>query len=362
MSDSEPQLTQEKMNQILEMVMADSTAAAVSVAAVENGELSQCAAWGWAEKNQREMTPDTKVRIASISKVAVGLGAMAMAEDGLVDLDAPLSTYWGAGAANPYSDGQPTVRTLMTHTSSLKSLDVTRGLNTLTGLLNSGSSWRDMEPGDGGYWAYNNFGFCILGTTLELAAGETLEDYCQRRLFQPMGLQASFYGGNMEEEQVATLYTDGGVGRTAAAHTGQSVPDAIGMGASYYPGGLTISAVDMARLTALLAADGVYDGTEHLEAGTVEDMETPRFTVAQEDATSFEQCLVLRRQEDLLGRDQLYYHTGSSYGVYALMSYDPETRDGVVVITTGAPYELEEHGIYSLCARLTEQVYAAMEE
>ena len=91
-------------------------------------------------------------------------------------------------------------------------------------------------------------------------------------------------------------------------------------------------------------------------------METPRFTVAQEDATSFEQCLVLRRQEDLLGREELYYHTGSSYGVYALMSYDPETEDGVVVITTGAPYELEEHGIYSLCAQLTEQVYDAMEE
>ena len=39
------------------------------------------------------MTPDTKIRIASISKVAVGLCAMAMAEDGLADLDAPLGTY-----------------------------------------------------------------------------------------------------------------------------------------------------------------------------------------------------------------------------------------------------------------------------
>ena len=78
-----------RLDQALEEVMADYTAAAVSVATIEHGQLSQSGAWGWAIKNEREMTPDTKIRIASISKVAVGMCALAMAEEGLVDLDAP---------------------------------------------------------------------------------------------------------------------------------------------------------------------------------------------------------------------------------------------------------------------------------
>ena len=75
------------------------------------------------------MTPDTKVRVASISKVVVAMCAMSMADEGLIDLDAPLSDYWGSGVRNPYSEGQPSVRTLMTHTSSLRNLEITRGLH-----------------------------------------------------------------------------------------------------------------------------------------------------------------------------------------------------------------------------------------
>ena len=361
--EPQPVLTQGDVDQALDEVMQEYTAAAVSVATIEHGQLSKSGAWGWAVKNEREMTDDTKVRIASISKVAVGLCAMAMAEDGLLDLDAPLSAYWGEGAVNPYSQPQPTVVDLMTHTSSLKDLSTTRGLSTLRGLLNSSSSWRSMEPGNGGYWYYSNFGFCVLGTTLELASGQLLDDYFQSRILEPMGIRATFYSGKLEEDEVATLYTTGGVGRSAAEHAGQSVPTEIGMGASYYPGGLTISAVDMANLMSILANDGMYQGEQYISEELVATMETPQFTVDPgESGTPFEQCLVLRRQENLLGQDVLYYHTGSAYGVFSLMSYNPETGNGVVVITTGAPRQTEEHGLYALCAALSEKLYANMED
>lgn len=48
--------------------------------------------------------------------------------------------------------------------------------------------------------------------------------------------------------------------------------------------------------------------------------------------------------------------------MYALLSYDPNTGDGVVVLTTGAPRQVDDRGLYQLCARLSEQLYAAMEE
>lgn len=399
--EPQPVLTQEDVDQALAQVMERYSAAGVTVATVEKGRLSQAGAWGWAVKDKREMTPDTKIRIASISKVVIAMCAMAMAEDGLIDLDAPISDYWGKGAVNPYSKTQPTARTFMTHTSSIKNLDTTRGLSKLKGILQSKSSWRSMTPGDGGYWAYSNFGMCILGTTLELASNQLLDDYLQTRLLEPIGAKASFCGGKLDVNEVATLYSGGSVGRSAAEHTGQSVPTQIGQTASYFPGGYTTSAVDMAKLVSVLANDGVYqepiyesveiasdegqvkvkatpsEGVEYVIAQpipgkfketrilteeSVADMETPRFTVDLADYAPFDQCLILRRQEDVLGQEVLYYHTGSAYGVFSLMTYNPETKNGIVVISTGARRNMNEKGMYALCYDLMEILYAKMED
>lgn len=388
-----PVLTQEDVDQALAQVMERYKAAGVTVATVEKGQLSQAGAWGWAVKNEREMTPDTKIRIASISKVVIAMTAMAMAEDGLIDLDAPISTYWGEKAVNPYSKGQPTARTFMTHTSSIKNLDTTRGLSKLRGILQSKSSWRSMEPGNGGYWSYSNFGMCILGTTLELASDQLLDDYLQERLLEPIGARASFCGGKLKEDEVATLYTTGGVGRSAAEHASRRIPTSIGDTASYFPGGYTTSAVDMAKLVAILANDGVYkepvyeyveitpaEGQEEVEyviaqpipgqyketrlltEDSVSELETPQFTVSLEGYAPFEQCLILRRQEDVMGQEVLYYHTGSAYGVFSLMTYNPVTQNGVVVITTGAARNMNDRGMYALCYDLMEILYEKMEE
>lgn len=287
-----------------------------------------------------------------------------MAEDGLADLDAPLGTYWGEGVRDPYAQTQPSIRTLMAHASGLKDFGVTWGLSKLRGILSSSSAWRNVEPGTPEAWYYSNFGVCVLGTTLELSSGQLLDSYFQSRFLEPMGIRASLHAGKLEAEEVASLYdTRGNVLRSPGQQTGQTVPDEIGLGASYYPGGLTISAVDLAKLVSILAGDGMYNGEALLSPQSVEEMETVQFSVDPGDGTApFDQCLILRRQEDLLGREELYYHTGSAYGVYALLSYDPNTGDGVVVLTTGAPRQVDDRGLYQLCARLSEQLYAAMEE
>ena len=357
-----PTLTQERIDAVLNEVMEDYSAIAVSVGVIEDGVVTGSAAWGWAVMNEREMTADTKLRVASLSKVSVGLSAMAMAEDGLLVLDAPLSTYWGEDVRNPYSYGQPSAYTLMTHTSSIMDRAIQGGLANLRDLLHY--SWRSMEPGNGGYWFYSNFGFCVLGTTLELAANETLDEYLQSRYLEPMGIRATLFAGNLEADELATLYNAyGGLEFDASLQASQPVPTEIGQGANYFPGGLTISAPDLAKLVAVLANDGVYDGVRYLSVESVADMETPRFAVDYlEDTWPFEQCLVVRRQSDLMGRGTIYYHTGSAYGVHSLLSYDPDTGDGVVVLTIGAPRRVNERGLYALCADLSERLYAEMED
>ena len=342
-------LTQEEAEQILEEVMADSSAVGVSLTVIEDGEVGASAAWGWAVRGERPMTADTKIRAASLSKTAVGLCAMAMAEDGLADLDAPLGTYWGEGVRDPYAQTQPSIRTLMAHASGLKGLRP-EGFRGDPGAVQAEGDFvqrlRLAECGAGDLWSL------VLQQLRRLCAGH-----------HPGAVLWSAAGQLFSEPIPGAHGHPGLPPRREAGGGGSGLPDEIGLGASYYPGGLTISAVDLAKLVSILAGDGMYNGEALLSQQLVEEMETVQFSVDPGDGTTpFDQCLILRRQENLLGREELYYHTGSAYGVYALLSYDPNTGDGVVVLTTGAPRQVDDRGLYQLCARLSEQLYAAMEE
>ena len=48
--------------------------------------------------------------------------------------------------------------------------------------------------------------------------------------------------------------------------------------------------------------------------------------------------------------------------MFSLLTFDPETGDGVVVLTTGTPRQADEHGLYALCSQLSADLYARMEE
>ena len=79
-------------------------------------------------------------------------------------------------------------------------------------------------------------------------------------------------------------------------------------------------------------------------------LETPMETPITYRDSTFYQCRPLRYQEGMYGRKGLYYHTGSAYGFYGLLSYDPETGDGVVVFTNGAEGSTDAYGV-SACRK-----------
>ncbi len=335
----------------------------LQVATIKNGKISFVQSYGWAEKDLRPMTDDIKIRIASPTKVVLGMCAMSLVDGGLLDLDAPLSTYWGEGVQNSFHDVQPTTRHLMTHVSSLKLWDAAgrTGLDNLREMLKT-NAWTKRTPGDPAAFAYNNFGFSVLGTTLEIASGQTLDAYLHSKFLSPMGIRASLLGGKLNVSEVATMYfPNGNVNLSAEKYVARPFSDVIGEGAPNYCGGLTISAKDYAKLMAILANDGTYNGTRYLSAEAVTAMETPQFQTSSSGGT-FNQCLVLRQRNNALGRSSIYYHTGSAYGVYSQMTYDPNTRDGVVVITCGGTASTKTADMNALCASITRDVFAAMKK
>lgn len=333
----------------------------VQVAVVKHGVVSGAYACGWATKDTAAMTTDHKMRVASISKVALGITAQLLKEEGTVALDESIGSYWGFPVKNPrYPDTPITLRSILTHTSSIINAgdDVSRLYSSVAERLQQRAGFSSAVPGKISSWNYNNYAYAVLGMTLELAADEYVDDILQRRLFRAMDIDAAFAPGELDPDLLVTVYRYGGaVGRSVAEQLERTRWAYPGADGSCFAGGLTISAQDLAKLVALLVQDGRYEGVQLLPAAAVAEME--RYDTRAVSGSSC-QGLALRYQKNSYGRQGVYFHTGSAYGVYNCLSYDPVTGDGVVVLTSGASGKKNDAGIYKICAEISDQIYHLM--
>lgn len=335
----------------IEQVAKKYHATSLSVAVIENGVVTDTFAYGWATKNEVPMTVDTKLRIASISKIVLGMETMARLQNGDLSLDEPIGTYWGRNIRNPYYPDTPvTLRSLLTHTSSITVLDRHVSDNASIGsFLESSEAFSNRVPGSWGSWGYNNFAFGVLAMTYEQAAGKNTNTLLREDFFNSLGIDAAFGSAEVKDQsKIATLYE---YGRAV------SIPGYPGGEPGNYDGdfagGLIISAPDLAKMVAILANDGSYDGVQYLKPEMIEIMETK----SPRKVGNFYQCMPLRNQQNIYGQDELYYHTGSAWGVYNAMSYNPETRNGVVVLTIGAEHTKDKYGIYAVCGEIMDYIY-----
>lgn len=354
-----PQLLigQEELEQVVAQAGADWNAMGIQAAVIQGGEIIAQTAWGWAVDGEVAMTTEHNIRCASLTKVCTALSAGALMEQGVIAPQDELSDYWGTTVCNPAYPHIPiTVDMLLTHTSTLSdasgSLTALKGSAAKTRL--AGNGYFTAEPGTISSWSYNNYGFSVLGMTLELASGQVLDEVLGEHILLPLDIDAAFEAGSLSAlDMLCPLYQGSEMTRTVEEQKSYVRIDSPGYRGNFFAGGFTCSATDMAKLTALLAEDGMYQDCQLLSSETVAYLEEP----LGQTADGFWQCRPLRYRENIYGRDRLYYHTGSAYGFYGLMSYDPDTGDGVVVFTTGASGNTDAYGIYSVCSQIAQAVY-----
>lgn len=353
-----PPITQEQLQHAVEQARADYGATAIQAAVIRDGQVAVQAASGWAVEDQITLTTRHKMRCASLTKVIVGISAGVLIDDGTLDPYADLSGYWGVTARNPsYPDTPITVDMLLTHTSTLS--DASGSLSALKGTAArqrlAGSGYTGGKPGELSSWSYNNYGFSVLGMTLERAADQVLDDVLGEAVLTPMGIDAAFEAGSVDDTGLlcALYYPGNSLSRTVSTQKSYVCIQQPGYRGNFFAGGFTCSAGELAQLVAMLAEDGTYQGQQYLSAETVAYLEEP----LGQTPDGFYQCRPLRYRENMYGRDRMYYHTGSAYGFYGLLSYDPDTRDGVVVFTTGASGVTDSYGVYAVCGQVAQAVY-----
>lgn len=147
-------------------------------------------------ENPLPVTSDTLFQVGSISKTFTGTLIMQLAEQGKVNLDAPVRTYLkDLKLSDKAVEKQVTVRHLLTHTGGWVGdyfNDFGNGDDALARMVKDIAHLPQVMP-LGEIWSYNNTGFNIASRLIEVLTGKPYEQAAQEMLLDPLGLKMSFF-------------------------------------------------------------------------------------------------------------------------------------------------------------------------
>jgi len=226
----------------------------------------------------------TPICLFSASKAITAVLVHALAEDGGINLDAPVAQYLPAFGRHGKAD--ITVAEVLSHRGGFASLDLPRAARTVALLADSEAILEriyDARPCGRGQVAYHALtGGFVLGALIERVTGAPLATYLDRRLRQPLGMRYFTYGLPPEQRaEAATNYVAGmrvrfpvsavvrralfvGIDEAVAASN-----DAAFMDAVIPAGNLYATAEELSRFYQMLLDGGDYQGRRVLSPDTV---------------------------------------------------------------------------------------------
>jgi CubicO group peptidase (beta-lactamase class C family) len=336
----------------IDLFMKKSGTVGLSVAVVRDNKIIYTGAFGKSNiENNTPLKSDDIFRIASISKSFTTTALLTLAERKLITLEQDVSDLIGFKVRNPsFPDIPITVKMLLSHSSSIND---SQGYFTLD-ILNPGVNqdyakcYSEYQPGT--KYRYCNLGFNTLGAITEKISGIRFDKFIMQALLEPLSLNASFNVEDFPGNTFASLYTYDSTGFKLSENAYLSRADEIGsenyiMGYSaplFSPtGGMKISAPDLTRYMIMHMNYGADPnrGVRIISEENSKLMQTPVIETSDPDYY----CLGLNRSTSILPGETMTGHTGSAYGLFSAMYFEPEKKFGIVVITNGTT---SEYGTY----------------
>jgi CubicO group peptidase (beta-lactamase class C family) len=237
---------------------------------------------GWVdEERTRPWQRDTIVNVYSVTKGMASVCLNRLIEQGLLDLDAPVSTYWPEFAQNGKQN--ITMRLLISHQAGLPSTpqlpsDVAYEWSPMTtALAKAAPEW---EPGSQQTYHWITWGY-LNGEVLRRIDGRTIGTYLREEVCDPLGADFLLGVGPEHDPRCATLVRGQAVTPFDAA-PGLSPAEVIEHDATWGPNARRFRAVEipaanghatamgLARVYGALARGGELDGVQILRRDTID--------------------------------------------------------------------------------------------
>jgi CubicO group peptidase (beta-lactamase class C family) len=277
------------------------------------------------------VTPDTLFNIRSISKSVTALAVLMAVQDGLVDLDAPITDYLPEFTVNTRFEGQPesrmTLRHLLSHQAGFThdppfGLDMSEPDYFERYIESISESW--LRTPVGYQFHYANYGFDLAGYILQERSGVPFEDYVRERVLEPLGMSDSTF-----DLEAAARAQNRAVGHNTR---GADVPVPL---PEIPAAGLYASVRDMARYAQFHLNDGMVDGRRLLRADLMAQYHAIQFPRPGQ-RTGYAFGLIREPVGDTLS----LYHEGGGRGYGSVLVLYPDLGVAAVILTNR-----EYHGL-----------------
>jgi dipeptidyl aminopeptidase/acylaminoacyl peptidase/CubicO group peptidase (beta-lactamase class C family) len=279
-----------------------------------------------------EATADSLFQIGSITKVWTATVAMQLVDEGVLDLDAPVTEVVPElRLADPDVTKQLTMRHLLTHTSGIDGdvfTDTGRGDDCTEKYVAQLADVGQNHP-LGATWSYCNSGFSLAGRVIEKLTGGTWDKAIRDRIFIPLGL-----------EHTVTLPEEALLHRAAAGHLSEGTEAPVRapvwtLPRSMGPAGLisstTADVLGFARLH--LTGGLALDGTRLLSEAGAAAMTDPQADLPDKFTLGDSWGLGWTRF-GWNGR-RLIGHDGNTIGQSAFLRLLPDEGLAVALLTNG---------------------------
>lgn len=298
----------------------------IVVGVVADQELVWAAGFGFADvAAKRPMTPQTKFRMASHSKLFTAIAVMQLRDQGRLRLDDPVSKYlpWFGVKAAESDDPPITIEELLTHSSGLPREAgphwTTYDFPTLEQLRNLAPE-RQAAFSPEVRWKYSNLAYSVAGMVVEAVSGESWANYIGKNIYEPLGMKDSSVDTDVPGLAV-------GYGRRMPDGTRAIMPfiDARGMAAAT---GITSTVEDMARFVSAQFPKQAADSPPVVSASSRRELHRVRMLENNWTRGSAIGFAVSR------DKDKVYVGHGGGYPGYTTQTLiQLDSRVGVIVLT-----------------------------
>jgi CubicO group peptidase (beta-lactamase class C family) len=288
----------ERITPIMQRYIDEGKLAGILTAVYRRGHLAHLACCGMADiEANHPMTPDTILRIYSMSKPITCAAVMMLFEEGHFQLWDPVSRFIPAFKDVKVYAGEDgdemrledpvreiTFRDLLTHTSGLAyglvPDNAVERMYADEGILRRDEALADkiarllrmpLANQPGACWRYS-IAIDVLGYLVEVISGLPFDEFLQQRIFDPLGMvDTGFCAPEGKADRLAALYcpNEAGSGLKAldcgGAQSGYAARPAFSSGG----GGLVSTAADYLRFNRMLLGGGALDNVRLLSRKTV---------------------------------------------------------------------------------------------
>ncbi len=329
----------ENVDSAIQQILKEEKVVGLSIAVVKNNKIIYTSSFGKSNlESGAPLNNNNIFRIASISKSFSATAIMQLIESGKLDLDEDVSNLVGFPIRHPkYPETIITLRLLMSHMSSINDSEGYFSLDNINPAKNPNwqKCYNDYEPGKG--YQYCNLNFNMIGTIIERTSGERFDQYIKHHILDPLGLYGGYCVDSLDKSKFANIYDYNADSAKFILSPNAYAPRSeeiirYNMGYStpiFSPtGGMKISATDLAKYMTMHMNYGVYKNGRIITRKSAKQMQTPYSNVENYG-------FALESTNTMIDGVQLIGHTGSAYGLFSAMFFDPKKKFGIVVISNG---------------------------